>query len=276
MAKACTTAFSAVCNVDAPQRHLEGMSVLIAYGADPALEDLIHLSDVCTSDQMKDCFLSAMARVDNPIIPGFTLSIALGEAVEIAPVDHKLLLASLRQQVDELLLEVLERLPQAVRDFTGRFRGCAEVFEPGSKRACPSDFAGPIQQALEDEHYADTLCTVPIIADYISYKFVSDLPNILSTGSVFSAPSARKEDQQDNLQRAKLVADGDLGRLMQGLPRAPVGSDAPDDRANRTKPFVEGCWDMVSSGDLLLPGMQFIVVGVVSKPYSYYKVRHRR
>lgn len=31
---------------------------------------------------------------------------------------------------------------------------------------------------------------------------------------------------------------------------------------------------MVCSGELLLPGMQFIVVGVISKPYCYYKVRH--
>lgn len=241
--------------MDAPQRHLEGMSVLIAYGADPRQEDLVHLSHVCTRDELKDCFLGALTRVDNPFIPGLTLSIALGEAAQTAQVDHKLRLSSLRRQVDELLLEVLGRLPQAVQYVTRGFHGCAAVFEPGSNLARPAEFAGPLQRLLKDEHYADTLDTVPIIADYISHKFVWDLSNLLDTESAFSGPSARKEEQQENQQRAGLVVNGDLGRLMQGLPRTPVGSDAPYHGTRPTKSSAEGWRDMVCSGDLLLPGV---------------------
>lgn len=274
VANACTAAFSAGCRMTDSHLRLEGMAVLIAYGADPPQQDLIHLSYVHTSDHLKDCFLEALTRVDNPFIPGLTLSVALGKAVKEARGDQRLLLSSIRQQVDDFLAEVLERLPQAVRFFTGGFRGCAEVFEPTSTRARPADFVGPLQWALQDEHYADKLCTVPIIADYISHKFVSDLPNILDTDSVFDVPCARKREQQENLQRAGLVANSALGRSMQGLRQPSVGSDATHDGTHLTTPFVEGWWDTVCGSYILLPGLQFIVVGLVSKPYSYYKVRN--
>lgn len=250
------------------------MSVIIAQGVKPPHQDLIYLSQqVFTSDHFKECFPGALTRVDNPFIPGLTISVALEKAVETARAGRTLLLFSLHQQVDEFILEVLERLPQVVRDFTGGLRGCAEVFEPDSKRACPAEFVGPLNHALQNPHYASTLCTVPIVADYIPLKFVSDLPHMLDTEGGFGIPCTLKKEQEESPQRANLVANDDLGRLMQGFSRTLVSSGAPNDGTCPAKPAAEGWRNMACSGDLLFPGVQFIVVGVASKPFSHSKVR---
>lgn len=66
----------------------------------------------------KFCFL-AVTSAANPFIPGITLSAVLAEAAKHADEGERKTLIEIREGIDELLLEMFERLPQTVSGFDG-------------------------------------------------------------------------------------------------------------------------------------------------------------
>lgn len=90
----------------------------------------------------------------------------------------------LQAAVDELLLEVLEHLPQTVRGFEGEMKACSAVFEPETVMASHRGMMGPLSVALQKRQQMDTYCTIPLVLDFMSRKFTKGLPSLRDTGGV--------------------------------------------------------------------------------------------
>lgn len=103
----------------------------------------------------------------------------------------------------------------------------------------------------------------------LSYLLKSLAQGMLPTAIRFEFPRldtvVAKPDRGDFNPSTGLVADGRLGRLMQGmaLPAAPTRKGGILEM-----PTV---WDKMFSGTIL-PGAQFVAVGILKKPLDYYKV----
>ena len=83
--------------------------------------------------------------------------------------------------VDELLLEVLEHLPQTVRGFPGEMKACSAVFEPEAVISSYKGTMGPLSVALQKRQQMDTYCTTPLVLDFMSRKFTKGLPTLRDT-----------------------------------------------------------------------------------------------
>lgn len=96
--------------------------------------------------------------------------------------------------MDELLLEVLEHLPQTVRGFEGQMKACSAVFEPETVISGHKGILGPLRVALQKRQQMNTYCTVPLVLDFMWRKFTKGLPSardtegILDTDKEFSNP----------------------------------------------------------------------------------------
>lgn len=80
--------------------------------------------------------------------------------------------------VDELLLEVLEHLPQTVRGFEGEMKACSAVFEPETVISSYKGMMGPLSVALQKRQQMETYCTIPLVLDFMSRKFTKGLPSL--------------------------------------------------------------------------------------------------
>lgn len=243
------------------------MSVLIAYGAEVAYRDLIQLATVVKPSELKECFLGAVSSAANPFIPGMALSAALSDAVMKSRENEQRVLSALRDGLDELLLEVLERLPQSIRAFVGGIDGCAVVFEPETTGALPEGFRGPLRIALEEPQYTENLCVAPLVFEYLSFKFASGLPDAKDTSDIVGpftdsseAPSTPQDRRRKFLYSRGMVADTVLGRSMQGIGLTGPGRD-----------LALASMDSFFSVTIF-PGIQFIAVGILTRPMEYYKV----
>ena len=86
--------------------------------------------------------------------------------------------------MDELLLEVLEHLPQTVRGFPGEMKACSAVFEPEAVISSYKGTMGPLSVALQKRQQMDTYCTTPLVLDFMSRKFTKGLPSLRDTEGV--------------------------------------------------------------------------------------------
>lgn len=269
MAEACTK--SLVACVQSPTGCLEGISVLIAYGAEVTHPDLIRLAKVCKPAELKECFISALSSVDNPFVLGMTLSVAFDDAAPKAGEREGRTLSVLMQTVDDVLLEVLERLPQTIRTFAGGVDGCAVVFEPETTGALPASRAGPLTLALHERQFTETFCVAPLVFEYLNHQFVSGLPNILDREDFLGRPRGDENVSPTSAHYGQaylfadgLVADGPLAKQMQGLEiRAPRADGLLSQTTGWARMFISGT---------LLAGAQFVAVGILTKPMRYYKV----
>ena len=112
---------------------LKTLSSLIANSARPSAADLKHLSRKYASDDVfKRSCLRAVTSAANPFIPGITLSIRLGEAAKLATEGERRAIREIQSSIDELLLELFERLPRTVGGFEGvaGWGACARMLEP--------------------------------------------------------------------------------------------------------------------------------------------------
>ena len=199
-----------------------------------------------------------------------TISVALGSAAPKAPVREGRALRLLRDTVDDILLEVLKRLPQTLRRFQGGVDGCKIVFEPEVVEPYYPGFDGPLTLALEGRQFTETLCVSPLVFEYISRQFVAGLPDMSDTQYILS-PSAYKEDLsrkhewdgKSYLHSDGLVAHSVFGKIVQG-----VGSGSPGMASN----FLIRTGLLGLLTDTVLPGAQFIGVGMLTRPETYYKV----
>ena len=222
---------------------------------------------------LKECFIDALAWVDNPFIPGMIISVALDDAAPKGPEREGRALGLLMDTVDDVLLEVLERLPQTLRRFQGGVDGCKIVFEPEVVEPYDPGFDGPLKLALEERQFTETFCVSPLVFEYLSRQFVAGLPDMSDTECILS-PSADKEGASSNnkwdgkryLHEDGLVAHLAPGKLMQG-----IGSGASAMFSKLvTRTGLLGIFT-----DTILPGAQFIGVGMLTRPETYYKVGFR-
>lgn len=166
-------------------------------------EEFVQLSRNKSYSWLRDCFLEVVVSADNPFVPGMTLSAALTKAASRAPEGERKKLNRLQQKIDDLLLEVLKRLPQTVRAFHGGMAGCCHVFEPeccassatsrgdGSQR---QGFLGPLWLALQERELVEIFCTRPLLMDYLSRRFTHGLPDMMDTRNVL-----RDQGELENL-----------------------------------------------------------------------------
>lgn len=210
---------------------------------------------------MKDCFIDALAWVDNPFIPGMTISVALDDAAPKGPEREGRALLELMNTVDDVLLEVLERLPQTLRDFEGGFDGCTAVLEPETVNLCPRTFTGPLRLALDERQFTETFCLAPLVFEYLSRQFVAGLPGMMDTEEVLRSPNGQKHMYADGL-----VAHFRLGKLLQGI------GLAASEEVEHSSRHQE--WDRILGGTVL-PGSQFVGVGMITRPETYYKASLR-
>lgn len=275
MAEACTVSFAAICAGDPKRDGLEGASVLIAYGARTDHTDLIRLARICTLDPLKDCFIGALSVADNPFIQGMILSVAFDDAEPKANEREGRILSILMKMIDDVLLEVLERLPQTVASFTGGLEGCAYIFEPANTGKGPPVCTDPLELALNERQFTETFCVAPLVFQYLSQRFVSRLPDMRDSNKVLEAVTSddavESEEGVPNGQKYlyedDLVANGPLARLMQGMGIVASGA------GGRVEDLTG--WERIFSGTIL-PGAQFVAVGVLTKPMTYYQVAAMR
>lgn len=231
-------------------------------GAKASHKDLIHFAKKFTLDNLKECFIDALAWVDNPFIPGMTISVALDDAAPKGSEREGRALFELMGTVDDVLLEVLERLPQTVREFEGGFDGCTAVLEPETVGLCPCTFAGPLRLALDERQFTETFCMAPLVFEYLSRQFVAGLPGMMDTEEVLRSPNG-----QNHMNADGLIAHFRLGKLLQGI--GPVASEDVEHSSRHQE------WDRILGGTVL-PGAQFVGVGMLTRPETYYKASLRK
>lgn len=257
--------------------HMEGpghdddlkiISSLIANSARPSAARLRDLSRRHESgDLLKECCLRAVTFAANPFIPGITLSIRLGDAAKLVTVGEGKKIKAIQSSVDELLLEIFERLPQTVEDFeymAGR-GACTRMFEPKLTRLHESDeseeLRGPMHMILSDPLQVEKFCKVPLVVDFLSREFRMGLPELsMHIGSVL--PGLRGQEAAEGivetLNDTWYVVENDL------YPSSTI-LDA------WVMTLCEGA-DINCASLSWFPAADFILTGVVGSPLEYYRV----
>ncbi|CAM9206425.1 unnamed protein product [Ectocarpus sp. 8 AP-2014] len=234
---------------------------LIANSARPSARELKKLSRRAASRGVfKSCCLRAVTSAPNPFIPGVTLSIRLSEAAKKASEGERRVLLETKSSIDELLLEIFERLPQTVRGFEEHagMDACTNVLEPGLMRARgePNDLGGPLDMIVSEPLQLETFSKVPLVMDFLSSKFSLGLPGLIDTVGLL-----RNKDQLRYLQESGLFRDKFglekhqryFARFLKQVTGALHGARDPPTRT-------------------FLPGAQFIVAGLVAAPTNFYGV----
>lgn len=233
---------------------LDDAAIILGYGAMPKKKIFASFlnSFENETDRLKDCFQYAVSSASNPFVPGMTLSVLLADADAHTVVEGKRrALLSLQREVDDLLLEIFERLPQTVAGFLGKDDDCTAMLEPGTTEKFPNGFVGPLGLALTERRHMEKFCVTPLVLDFMARKFTLGLPKLRNkdNGPTDQESLGPEEDGKRLLETNGLLHDPPLdmvGRMLHGA----CNGDLPS----------------------LLPGAQFIIVGIVSKPSSYYEV----
>ncbi|CAM9703899.1 unnamed protein product [Ascophyllum nodosum] len=197
--------------------------------------------------------LKAVESAKNPLVPGINISVALAAAAERAREGEERKMSDLKATIDSFIREVFERLPQTVRGFKDGIRGCCNLLEPEGERSDPNTQSGPLQVAFMQRQQMENLCSVPLVMDYISAKFTNGLPDVRNTDGVRA-----REDQNCITQQ-----DGDPIS-------ASLGIDSKDEywRSFQGIRLKNDDFPAIT----FLPGAQFIIAGLVTKPHRYYEV----
>eukprot|EP00904_Undaria_pinnatifida_P012811 jgi/Undpi1/8660/HiC_scaffold_25.g11125.m1 len=203
----------------------------------------------------QESLLGAVSSAKNPFIPGINLSVALTGAARRAVEGEKRALLSMQAAVDELLLEVLEHLPQTVRGFEGEMKACSAVFEPETVMASHRGMMGPLSVALQKRQQMDTYCTIPLVLDFMSRKFTKGLPSLRDTGGVLENNQELSNPGQTLYGKPEWTRTISHGRILflgMVLQRG----------------YGEGKLSSIT----YFPGARFIIAGLLARPDSYYKV----
>lgn len=275
---------------------LEALSSLMANYARPSPDVLRDLSARYSSgDQFRHCCLSAITSADNPFVPGMVLSTRLAEAAEQAPEGEQRTLSDIQKSVDELLLEIFERLPQTVRAFPGGMLACTAIFYPGFERQGGEweDFRGPLDLMFSKAEQRRTFCNLPLVMDFLSRRFTLGLPDLRDTSRTL-----RRYKELEHLGGGG--AGGESVCLLLGKNKTGYGHrgcrgqmqqekiDEVGANGTRLHSTLFGTGSIAASlmsprallqganchvpSLTLLPGVQFSVAGLVAKPDEFYKV----
>lgn len=102
-----------------------------------------------------------------------SLSVALEDALKNAPESQRPVLTALHEKLDDLLLELLERLPQKMAEVPGGVAACQAIFEPEVAGVRHRSFSGPLRLAVQERQFSETLCVSPLVFEYMSHRSVS-------------------------------------------------------------------------------------------------------
>ena len=266
------------------------LSMIFKHSARPPKQFLQRIVSKVTGDDGWQIFtervLSELESARNPLIPGMNVSVALAETAEGAPEGEQRRLKSFQKEVDNYVLKVLEWLPQTVRGVKNGMRQCSALFEPEGPGNNPRGRPGPLRVAFERRQHTKSLCAVPLIMDYISRTFTRGLPNMRDSGNVL----------QDRAELIRLAQEGeDGGGLVIGVKPGDDFFRLDDHPAGNQRDLhpLSNELELHPAGDskdsfffrvslqganasrrnlTFLPGLQFIVAGILAKPNSYYEV----
>ncbi|CAM9094293.1 unnamed protein product [Scytosiphon promiscuus] len=228
------------------------LSFLLGQSIRPSPADLAKISPTVDKAFENWC-LDTIVDADNPFIPGMALSVLLAKRAEQASEGEQRKLRALRERVDSLMLEILERLPQTVRGFPGGIERCSILFEPEGSAQRPTWLPGPLNVALQEREQMEVFCKAPLVMDYLSLVFKMGLPDLLDTNKL----------RKDREELKFLAGRGREGLL---LKQSQIVGETLGDGS-----FLQGT--NRSFEDLnLLPGAQFIAAGMVALPRGYYTV----
>ena len=238
------------------------LSSLLGLGARPSYSLLQELSRDKPEEWLKTACLAAVTSARNPFTPGMILSVNLVGAAEKAPEGERKKILSLQGSVDDLLLEIFKRLPQTVGGFDdllfqilGRkgiddgMEWLSAVFEPEGSMLNPSGQYGPLRMALRERKQMETFCTMPLVMDFLSRRFAWGLPDPWDTDGVL-----------DDYSALIGLLGVELALYYPNLNSKKIGLE-----------LLQGTDDEEPSLTIL-PGVQFIVAGLLGRPYIYYEV----
>lgn len=235
------------------------MSCLLELSVRPSFDDLAYLTklpaapgDPSADDWLHIWCLQSVISAENPFIPGMTLSVLLSKRAEVASEGEQRIVVSLRERIDALLLEVLERLPKTVRGFPGGMEGCVRMFEPEGDAQSSRCLPGPLTVALQNRLQMEIYGSAPLVMDFLSLVFSKGLPGLRDTVKLGDDSHALEYlcgEGHESLvvHQSRVLNIHDDGTVLQG-----------------TLKYV--------GAFTVLPGAQFIAAGIVAKPSSYYKV----
>lgn len=253
--------------------HAKMLSCLLHLSVRPSLGDLWALSP--TADKwFEDWCLGTVVSAANPFIPGMTLSVLLSKRADVASEGEKRALVFLQEKLHALLLEILERLPQRVRGFRGGAGECFAMFEPEGVAPNPKYLPGPLSVALQ---HLEVFCAAPLVMDFLSLVFKQGLPDLRDVHNVcgnkkelgylldegfvleeiFLNTILGDKNEEDDISIDGDASGVDISLLLRGFRVSNV--------------FLQGTGTVHGSATLL-PGAQFIVAGVVARPWVYYRV----
>ncbi|CAM9466764.1 unnamed protein product, partial [Ectocarpus sp. 8 AP-2014] len=254
MTDALSSSLSTCCNnlsLPVEDARLSVLAYLLQHGAKPTNKGLLRLCNLVKFPRLKESLLGSISSADNPFIPGMNLSVACTMATRRAMEGEKRRLASMQAAIDELLLEVLEHMPQTVKGFKGEMRDCAAIFEPETVISRFHGCQGPLHVVLSKRQQMETYCTIPLVLDFMSRKFTKGLPSLRDTEGVLLNNKSFTEPGQ-TLYGDGLLAEGRVFFFGMALQRGYAGGTL--------------------SSITYFPGARFIISGLLSRPGSYYKV----
>ncbi|CAM9209896.1 unnamed protein product [Ectocarpus sp. 6 AP-2014] len=254
MTDALSSSLSTCCNnlsLPVEDARLSVLAYLLQHGAKPTNKGLLRLCNLVKFPRLKESLLGAISSADNPFIPGMNLSVACTMATRRAMEGEKRRLASMQAAIDELLLEVLEHMPQTVKGFKGEMRDCSAIFEPETVISRFHGCQGPLHVVLSKRQQMETYCTIPLVLDFMSRKFTKGLPSLRDTEGVL-LNNKRFTEPGQTLYGDGLLAEGRVFFFGMALQRSYAGGTL--------------------SSITYFPGARFIIAGLLSRPGSYYKV----
>ncbi|CAM9848129.1 unnamed protein product [Scytosiphon promiscuus] len=254
ISEACSFSFSKCCaslTTSVDDVHLEVLAHLLQHGAKPASKAFTRLCNHTPPPLLKERLLGAVSSADNPFVPGMNISVACTVASIGALEGEKRRLGTMQAAVDELLLEILDHMPQTVMGFKNEMKDCSAIFEPETVIPSYRGFQGPLSVALTNRRQVETYCTTPLVLDYMSRKFTKGLPGLMDREGVL-LNNKNFTQMGQTLYGEGLIAEGKVFFFGMALQR---------DYGESTLASIT-----------FFPGARFIIAGLLSRPGSYYKV----
>ncbi|CAM9231614.1 unnamed protein product [Scytosiphon promiscuus] len=243
-------------------------SLMSSY-APPSSDGLKLLFRIHSSDEdLPQRCLSAVTSATNPFITGMNLSVALTKAAETAVEAERRKLLDTETRVDALLLEIFKHLPDTVRGFHGGMDGCVALFEPSFMLREGKDPTAliPLTQMFAARKQAETFCSVPLVMDFLSRRFTLGLPNLTDSDEVL-----KDSDKLRFLDTGQ--TDGEEHHLVVRSVKSNL-----NDYQWLTFGWIEYPLTMLQGASdkvprlTVLPGVQFVLAGLIATPTSYYRV----
>ncbi|CAN0129221.1 unnamed protein product, partial [Discosporangium mesarthrocarpum] len=270
-----TELLGAVCDIDESRRQrtavdyaaaysrLDTLSCLIAHGCVLSEQTVATLLDgevAVGAAAFNRCIWKGITMAKNPLVPAFNVTRAIGRAAE-RDHKHRQFLLRMQMDVDNLVLEMLHRLPNAMAGFSESGLDYGQGYnmvlwslEPERAGKRVPTFAGPLARALETRRLA--FFQTSIVLEFVAGKFRKGLPALFSSTG-WNMPS---------------MFDPDTKRFVLCLP---YGS-APQNLVGVVRMRLFAPLEMLQGSALsqttLLPGVQFNCVGVAGLPAAFYEV----